>query len=133
MSNSRYKTHRGREFNMSAFAEKNGDTRVVGNVSMNARGDIIDAKGNVKIPTQTISRAVADINNNETKAVSLKADESITPVKNPAVQAEETVAPVTGVVRTREVNTIDGLATEIEFADGSMQVIPKTVNKPLEL
>jgi hypothetical protein len=118
---------------MSAFAEKNGDTRVVGNVSMNARGDIIDAKGNVKIPTQTISRAVADINNNETKAVSLKADESITPVKNPAVQAEETVAPVTGVVRTREVNTIDGLATEIEFADGSMQVIPKTVNKPLEL
>lgn len=133
MSNSRYKTHKGREFNMSAFAEKNGDTRVVGNVSMNARGDIIDAKGNVKIPTQTISRAVADIKNNETKSVSLKADESITPVKNSAVQADETVAPVTGVVRTREVNTIDGLATEIEFADGSMQVIPKTVNKPMEL
>lgn len=133
MSNSRYKTHKGREFNMSAFAEKNGDTRVVGNVSMNARGDIIDAKGNVKIPTQTISRAVADIKNNETKSVSLKADESITPVKNSAVQADETVAPVTGVVRTREVNTIDGLATEIEFADGSMQVIPKPVNKPMEL
>jgi hypothetical protein len=133
MSNSRYKTHKGREFNMSAFAEKNGDTRVVGNVSMNARGDIIDAKGNVKIPTQTISRAVADIKNNENKSVSLKADESITPVKNSAVTADDTVAPVTGVVRTREVNTIDGLATEIEFADGSMQVIPKTVNKPLEL
>lgn len=133
MNNSRYKTHKGREFNMSAFAEKNGDTRVVGNVSMNARGDIIDEKGNVKIPTQTISRAVAAIKNNETKSVSLKADESITPVKNSAVQADETVAPVTGVVRTREVNTIDGLSTEIEFADGSMQVIPKTVNKPPEL
>lgn len=133
MSNSRYKTHTGREFNMSAFAEKNGDTRVVGNVSMNARGDIIDAKGNVKIPTQTISRAVADIKNNENKSVSLKADESITPVKNPVVTADETVAPVTGIVRTREVNTIDGLATEIEFADGSMQVVPKTVNKPPEL
>lgn len=133
MSNSRYKTHKGREFNMSAFAEKNGDTRVVGNVSMNARGDIIDAKGNVKIPTQTISRAVADIKNNETKSVSLKADESITPVKNSAVTAEETVAADAGIVRTREVNTIDGLATEIEFADGSMQVIPKTINKPVEL
>jgi len=132
MSNSRYKTHKGREFNMSAFAEKNGDTRVVGNVSMNARGDIIDAKGNVKIPTQTISRAVADIKNNETKSVSLKADESITPVKNSAVTAEATVAP-TDIVRTREVDTIDGLATEVEYADGSMQVIPKPINKPVEL
>lgn len=132
-ANSRYKTHKGREFNMSAFAEKNGDTRVVGNVSMNARGDIIDAKGNVTIPTQTISRAVADIKNNETKSVSLKADESITPVKNPAVQAEETVSPTVDIVSTREINTVDGSATEIEFADGSMQVVPKTTNKPTEL
>lgn len=133
MSNSRYKTHRGREFNMSAFAEKNGDARAVGNVSMNARGDIIDAKGNVKIPTQTISRVLADVKNNENKSVSLKADESITPVKNVSVTADETVAPTTGIVQTREVNTIDGLATEIEYADGSIQVIPKTLNKPLEL
>jgi hypothetical protein len=117
---------------MSAFAEKNGDTRAVGNVSMNARGDIIDAKGNVKIPTQTISRAVADVKNNDNKSVSLKADETITPVKNTAVVAEETVAP-TGIVKTREVNTIDGPATEVEYADGSIQVIPKNQNKPLEL
>jgi len=133
MSNSRYKTHRGREFNMSAFAEKNGETRAVGNVSMNARGDIIDAKGNVKIPTQTISRALADIKNNDSKSVSLKADESIMPVKNDNVQAEKTVAPVNGVVSTREVNTVDGLATEIEYTDGSIQVIPKNTNNPLEL
>lgn len=133
MSNSRYKTHRGREFNMSAFAEKNGDTRAVGNSTMNARGDIIDAKGNVKIPTQSISRALADVKNNENKSVSLKADESITPVKNASVTADETVAPTTGIVQTREVNTIDGLATEVEYADGSIQVIPKTLSKPLEL
>jgi hypothetical protein len=131
-SNSRYKTHTGREFNMSAFAEKNGDTRAVGNVSMNARGDIIDAKGNVKIPTQTISRAVSDVKNNENKSVSLKADETITPVKNAAVVAEETVAP-TGIVKTRDVTTIDGAATEVEYADGSIQVIPKNQNKPTEL
>jgi len=133
MSNSRYKTHKGREFNMSAFAEKNGDTRAVGNSSMNARGDIIDAKGNVKIPTQTISRALADVKNNENKAVSLKADESIMPVKHQAVVADDIIAPKTGVVKTREVNTIEGLATEIEFADGSIQVIPKTPNTPTEL
>lgn len=126
MSNSRYRTHTGREFNMSAFAEKNGDARAVGNVSMNARGDIIDAKGNVKIPTQTISRAVADSKNNENKSVSLKADETITPVKNTAVVAEETVAPL-DVVSTRDVVTADGPATEIEYADGSIEVIQKGI------
>lgn len=121
-ANSRYKTHRGREFNMSAFVEKNGDTKAVGNVPMNARGDIIDAKGNVKIPTQTISRATANIKNNESKQVSLKADESLSPVKNTAVA--EDFKPT--VVSTREITTIDGTATEVEYSDGSIQVIPKT-------
>jgi hypothetical protein len=55
------------------------------------------------------------------------------PVKNDNVQAEKTVAPVNGVVSTREVNTVDGLATEIEYTDGSIQVIPKNTNNPLEL
>jgi hypothetical protein len=118
---------------MSAFAEKNGDARAVGNVSMNARGDIIDAKGNVKIPTQTISRALADVKNNDSKSVSLKADESITPVKNTTVQAEETVAPTNGIVATREINTADGSATEIEYEDGSIQVVPNNTNNSEEL
>lgn len=127
MSNSRYKTHRGREFNMSAFAEKNGDTRAVGNVAMNARGDIIDAKGNVKIPTQSISRALADVKNNENKSVSLKADESITPVKNTAVKADpvEEVGPQ--IVSQRKIETEDGPAIEIEYDDGSMEV--KLINE----
>jgi hypothetical protein len=110
---------------MSAFAEKNGDARAVGNVSMNARGDIIDAKGNVKIPTQTISRAVADVKNNESKSVSLKADETIMPVKNAGVVAEETVGPT--VVTTRNIETPDGPATEVEYADGSIEVIPRGI------
>ena len=127
MSNSRYKTHRGREFNMSAFAEKNGDTRAVGNVAMNARGDIIDAKGNVKIPTQSISRALADVKNNENKSVSLKADESITPVKNTIVKADpvEEVGPQ--IVSQRKIETEDGPAIEIEYDDGSMEV--KLINE----
>jgi len=129
MSNSRYKTHTGREFNMSAFAEKNGDTRAVGNASMNARGDIVDAKGNVKIPTQTISRALADIKNNESKTVSLKADESITPVQNNPVRADN----IPNIVASRDINTIDGPATEIEYSDGSMQVIPKAQPTPTSL
>jgi len=127
MSNSRYRTHTGREFNMSAFAEKHGDTRAVGNASMNARGDIVDAKGNVKIPTQSISRALADVKNNENKSVSLKADESITPVKNVAVKADpvEEVGPQ--IVSQRKIETEDGPAIEIEYDDGSMEV--KLINE----
>jgi hypothetical protein len=105
---------------MGAFVEKNGDVRAVGNSSMNARGDIIDAKGNVKIPTQSISRAVSDIKNKETKTVSLKADETIAPVKNKKVAADEPVGPL--VVSQREIETDDGPAIEIEYDDGSMEV-----------
>ena len=128
-ANSRYKTHRGREFNMSAFAEKNGDTRVVGNVSMNARGDIIDAKGNVKIPTQTISRMAADLKNGDTKHVSLKADDKISappaPVKEPVVTPQEPVDDSVTIVSTRDVETEDGPAVEVEYSDGSLEIIPK--------
>lgn len=127
MSNSRYKTHRGREFNMSAFAEKNGDTRAVGNSSMNARGDIIDAKGNVKIPTQTISRTLADVKNKESKTVSLKADETISPVKNTAVKADPVEEVSLQIVSRREIDTEDGPAIEIEYDDGSMEV--KLINE----
>ena len=128
-ANSRYKTHRGREFNMSAFAEKNGDTKVVGNVSMNARGDIIDAKGNVKIPTQTISRMAADLKNSDTKHVSLKADDKISappaaPVKEPVVPPTPVDDSVT-IVGSREVETENGPAVEVEYSDGSLEIIPK--------
>jgi hypothetical protein len=116
---------------MSAFAEQNGDTRAVGNASMNARGDIIDAKGNVKIPTQSISRAVSNLQNNESKKVSLKADETITPVQNTSPTADN-FKPT--VVATRQVNTIDGPATEYEYSDGSIQVVATaTTTKPTEL
>ena len=121
-ANSRYKTHRGREFNMSAFAEKNGDTRVVGNVSMNARGDIIDAKGNVKIPTQTISRMAADLKNGDAKHVSLKADDKISA---PPAPVKEPVDDSVTIVSSRDVETEDGPAVEVEYSDGSLEIIPK--------
>jgi hypothetical protein len=129
-ANSRYKTHRGREFNMSAFAEKNGDTKVVGNVSMNARGDIIDAKGNVKIPTQTISRMAADLKNSETKHVSLKADEKIStqPVVEPTPAPTSVPESEPNVISTRDVETPDGPAVEIEYDDGSIEIVLKEDN-----
>ena len=49
MASSRHKTHKGREFNMAAFVDRNAETRAIGNVPMNARGDIVDSKGNAKV------------------------------------------------------------------------------------
>lgn len=119
----RHKTHLGKEFNMSAFAEKNSNARAIGNTPMNARGDVLDAKGNVKIPTQQISRVLADIKNNESKKVSLKADETITPVQHLSVVPDEKL----NVVGSKDVETDNGTMTEIEYADGSMELVPKKI------
>ena len=114
---------------MSAFVEKNGDTIAVSNMSMNARGDIVDARGNVKLPSQTISRANSALQSSKPKQVSLKADETLAPVQNDQVEADAGVK----VVARRDVNTIDGPATEVEYSDGSIQVIPKQQQTPTSL
>ena len=126
----RYKTHKGREFNMSAFADKHGDTPAVGNGNLNGRGDVVDARGNIKIPSQSISRAVSNLQNNQEKQVSLKADDTINPVRNSPVTAD--YAPT--VVATRNITSIDGFeSVETEYSDGSIQVTPKAQPTPTSL
>ena len=115
---------------MSAFAEKNGDARAVGNGNLNGRGDVVDARGNVKIPSQNISRAVANLQNNQSKQVSLKADETINPVQNTPL------TPDTGptIVSTKDIVNSDGTtATEVEYSDGSIAVVPKAPSTPTSL
>jgi len=113
-ANSKYKTYAGREFNMGAFADKNGDTKAVGNSSMNGRGDVVDAYGKVTIPNQTISRANSALQNKGVQQVSLKADETIV---GPA--ASTPTGPT--IVSSRP--SADGLSTEVEYSDGSIQII----------
>lgn len=124
---------------MSAFVEQNGDTRAVGNASMNARGDIIDQRtGKVKVPANKIAQASAALTGNQVKKVSLKADETIKPVKRDApapdeviksaeTKAEETVAEHR-LVSSRKINTSEGPATEYEYSDGSIQVVADPLN-----
>lgn len=157
----RHRTHRGREFNMTAFAEKNADARAVGNVPMNARGDIVDSKGNVKISAKQIAKGQSAVNNNKVTRVSLKEDSEAAPVKNDSVKPDtappqpaaqekpartprpmarpapkpvaspepEQVAPskifvkeITEVKR-RIIETAEGDMIEIEYSDGSMEMI----------
>jgi hypothetical protein len=47
---SKYRTAMGKTVDMSALAAKNEKVRAVGNMSVNARGDTVDAHGKVIIP-----------------------------------------------------------------------------------
>ena len=49
------KTARGKTLNMGQLAEEFERTRAVSNVPVNAKGDIIDARGDVKVPREKLS------------------------------------------------------------------------------
>jgi hypothetical protein len=52
-----YKTAQGKRLDMSILARKNERTRAVGNMSVNARGDTIDAQGKIIVP---VTKKVSD-------------------------------------------------------------------------
>ncbi len=75
---SKYKTAMGKTIDMSRILAKNEHIRAVGNMSVNARGDTIDSKGNVVVPVtkkvgsayqKTVTNRTANIvKNNKPKA-----------------------------------------------------------------
>jgi hypothetical protein len=83
-----YRTAQGKSLDMAALAARNERTRAVGNMSVNARGDTIDAKGKVIVPVtqrasqayqKTVSsRAVNNIAKNTTPAAVDRAEEEFT-------------------------------------------------------
>lgn len=55
---SKYRTAMGKTVDMTSLIAKNEKTRAVGNMSVNARGDTIDAQGRIVKPaTQKVSDA----------------------------------------------------------------------------
>ena len=138
------KTRRGKTLNMAQLAAQNETARAISNVPINARGDIIDNRGNVKVPKEKISKEYYRDNlQGIEEKVSIKTDdlEPIEPtptevVKEPEpapkpkpkakpkketapVQEEEGVVEIGRRNRTRE----DGTKYwEVEFSDGSMEI-----------
>ncbi len=138
------KTRRGKTLNMAQLAAQNETARAISNVPINARGDIIDNRGNVKVPREKISKEYYRDNlQGIEESVSIKTDdlEPIEPtptevVKEPEpepapkpkakpkketapVQEEEGVVEIGRRNRTRE----DGTKYwEVEFSDGSMEI-----------
>lgn len=122
----RVKTAKGQILDMAALASKYEKTRAVSNVDVNARGDIIDNRNQVKVPREKISKEFYKNNvpGADTKEVSIKADEKPEAVKveQPKAEPKEESKPTETkrTTRTRE----DGTSYyEVEFSDGSMETI----------
>ena len=137
------KTRRGKTLNMAQLAAQNETARAISNVPINARGDIIDNRGNVKVPREQISKEYYrdNLQGIEEKG-SIKTDDlepleptptevvkepepapkpkpKAKPKKEPAPVEEEGVVEIGRRNRTRE----DGTKYwEVEFSDGSMEI-----------
>ena len=128
------KTARGRTLDMGALAAKNEETRAVSNLNMNARGDIIDNRGNVEIPREKIQKEFYKNNvpGADTEEISIKEDEKPAEAKKPVdppkpapkKQAAQKQAPkVTEVSRTARTRDDGTQYFEVEYSDGSMEDI----------
>ena len=126
----RVKTAKGRILDLAALASKYEKTRAVSNVDVNARGDIIDNRNQVKVPREKISKEFYKNNvpGSDTKEVSIKTEEKPETVKVEQPKAEPKVEPkkeskpteIKRTTRTRD----DGTSYhEVEFSDGSMETI----------
>ena len=126
------RTARGRILNMQALADANPKSRAVGNVRMNAKGDLLDEHGNIKVDKGTITAAYYADNPKASKAVSIKKSTDRDPKKKiqPKVKKEEPVvtmdtATVQQVAVNESIKTRDDGSQyrEIEYQDGTMEVV----------
>tara|TARA_B100000941_G_scaffold288610_1_gene265857 strand:- start:2338 stop:2736 length:399 start_codon:yes stop_codon:yes gene_type:complete len=124
----RVKTAKGQILDMAALASKYEKTRAVSNVDVNARGDIIDNRNQVKVPREKISKEFYKNNvpGADTKEVSIKTEEKKVKeevkVEQPKAEPKKESKPTETkrTTRTRE----DGTSYhEVEYSDGSMETI----------
>ena len=133
----RVKTAKGRMLDMSALAAKNETTRAVSNLPLNARGDIIDNRGNVEVSRENISKEYYKDNvpGSDVEKISIQAEEVTPDVTVPPVTPKketpkastpiptpknigDKVTEISRKARTRD----DGTSYfEVEYSDGSME------------
>ena len=104
----KYRTAMGKVVDMSQLAAKNERARAVGNMSVNARGDTIDATGKIVLP---VTKKVGDryqktVSNRAANIVKKKQVDSFTPIET--APAPETKIDLTELVEE-----------ELEFLDTS--------------
>lgn len=119
----RIKTSRGQMLDMAALAAKHEKERAVSNVPMNARGDVIDNRGNVKVTREKISNKLnKDVVLGAEESVSIKEEETVqvAEVEEQTLESVEQPIEVNRELRERKDGT---LYYEVEYSDGSMEEI----------
>lgn len=114
------RTARGQTLDMAALAAKHETQRAVSNVPINARGDIIDSRGEVQVPKEQLVKKAYDAVQAETAndKASIKEDK---PIKN--TKATKEVILEEGPIelgRTKRTRSDGSEYYEIEYSDGSM-------------
>lgn len=112
------KTAKGRVIDMGALAQQNEEVRAIGNVPMNARGDRLDASGNVLATVQAVARTQAELKTAPEKRKLSDAPGNKKPSKRKAKE-EPQLLEISREEKTRD----DGTRyVEIEYDDGTMDV-----------
>lgn len=108
---SKHRTNRGREFNMQAFVNNQGEAVAVGNSNRNARGDLLGPGGKIIATSQQITSEVYN----------RKSTQASTTVK---------LNPMEQEINRKEIIGADGVPRwEITYADGSVEVQDKLETK----
>ncbi len=101
----KYRTAMGKVVDMSQLAAKNERARAVGNMSVNARGDTIDATGKIVLPvTKKVGDRYQKTVSNRAANIVKKKQDSFTPIET--APAPETKIDLTELVEE-----------ELEFLD----------------
>lgn len=103
---SRYRTAQGKVVDMSQLAARNENTRAVGNMSVNARGDTIDGTGKIILPV--------------TKKVGEKYQRTVSNRAANIVKRKQTDIPTpleTGPIVESKAEVEEFLEEELEFLD----------------
>ena len=83
-----YRTAQGRSVDMSRLMAKNEKTRAVGNMKVNARGDVIDGQGRIiqSVNERTSQRYTNTVDNGIAKQVNTRVSPDSRPVPDPVLE-----------------------------------------------
>ena len=126
-------TAKGKVLNMSALASANETEIAVGNMDVNARGDVLKSgrRGEIIIQNEEVQQAYYDATKPASEEVSIKQEPvSVKQTEKTQSKVKKTYNKVTkrtgidepGIVDRRVVEKPDGtVVEEIEFSDGSIK------------
>jgi len=128
------KTAKGKILDMGRLAAENEKTRAISNMPVNARGDIIDNRGNVKVTREKISKEFYKDNvpGSDVKEESIKEDVTLKvekTVEEPVAKAKPKPKPKPEendnieVSRSERERPDGSKYFEVEYMDGSMEEI----------